>query len=527
MVRLLSPLCALALILAGAFVCIPQACAQQVVLLDFTLATCAPCRQMDPVVARLEAEGFDVRRVDGDRQRQIAAQYRVDRYPTFVLLSGGREVQRFVGVRGYAEVRAMLLQAGARPAGVAAGVVAAGRSGVAPATFATPVAGMSPSGRAEANFDVGSDLGPVPEVTIPGVNTKTVAPAPQPLANRATQGPDAARLLSAGVRIKVADGGGSSFGTGTIIDARQGQGLVLTCAHLFRNDANPGAPVGQISVEIFEPTAGGVRVVERVAGEVLSTDAERDVALVTIRLRSSVQPARVAASSTTAVRGAAVWSVGCDHGADPTVRTGRILTTDRYQSPPSLTATGAPVVGRSGGGLFNEQGELVGVCFGASEPDDEGFYAKLSSIHGELDKLGLTAIYREGDPAAGLAAAEPLGSTATPSPLTVASETPQADNTASQDAWGSSELVPVQAMSDAAPPLFRGQTAPMPPSSLTGLAKSEQAALEELARRARESEVVCVIRPREAGGKSEVITLDRVSPQFLQALDALRSAERR
>ena len=36
--------------------------------------------------------------------------------------------------------------------------------------------------------------------------------------------------------------------------------------------------------------------------------------------------------------------------------------------------------------------------------------------------------------------------------------------------------------------------------------------------RATDAEVVCIIRPRDASGKSEVITLDRVSPEFVRAL---------
>ena len=47
----------------------------------------------------------------------------------------------------------------------------------------------------------------------------------------------------------------------------------------------------------------------------------------------------------------------------------------------------------------------------------------------------------------------------------------------------------------------------------------EQAAMEEIMTRAVDAEVICIIRPREPGGKSEVISLDRVSPEFIQALE--------
>ena len=36
--------------------------------------------------------------------------------------------------------------------------------------------------------------------------------------------------------------------------------------------------------------------------------------------------------------------------------------------------------------------------------------------------------------------------------------------------------------------------------------------------RATTAEVICIIRPKEPGGQSEVITLDDVSPEFVRAL---------
>ena len=52
-----------------------------------------------------------------------------------------------------------------------------------------------------------------------------------------------------------------------------------------------------------------------------------------------------------------------------------------------------------------------------------------------------------------------------------------------------------------------------------GLNPVEQAACEEIMSRAADSEVVCIIRPRDPGGKSEVITLQQVSPEFVRALE--------
>ncbi|MEM6798877.1 MAG: trypsin-like peptidase domain-containing protein, partial [Planctomycetota bacterium] len=499
----------------------PQRRGQQPVLLDFWLPTCGPCRAMDPLVRRLQAEGYPIRRVDGSRDQQLAQQFRVDRYPTFILVSGGRELHRSVGPMTEPQMRQLMASAGVRPAPRLE--KSDPRSAVVPATFAQPVAGASPGGEA---FQVGSDLGAVPEVTIPGQPSPTAnaaavrppaaampvppqiagVPVPgRPVANNPIAGgPDPQQLLSWSVRLKVQDTTGSSFGTGTIIDARQGEALVLTCAHLFRDGQNPISPATPIVAELFQASAAGAVVAERTSGQLISFDEQNDVALVSIRPRGTVAVARVAADRESVANGAAVWSVGCDHGANPTVRTGRVTSVDRYTSPLSLTVSGAPVVGRSGGGLFNERGELVGVCFGAREQDNEGYYAKLASIHAELDKLGLTSIYREGAtaPTAGMVVV------ATPAP------NPPARPAANPPAG----LVPVAAAPE--PPVFRGQTTP-PAPPMGNLTAAERAALEELTRRAAESEVVCVIRPKQPGGRSEVITLDTVSPAFLQALRSM------
>ncbi|MEM8864480.1 MAG: trypsin-like peptidase domain-containing protein [Planctomycetota bacterium] len=481
------------------------AAAQQVVLLDFSMPGCAPCRQMDPVVSRLQQEGFPVRKVDGTRQPQVAQQFRVDRYPTFVLVADGQEVWRSVGLQSYDGLRQLLVTATQQTAMAASNQTPP----VVPATFA------GPPPQAGGGFQVGSDLGPAPAVTIPGVNDTARARTPAAAVTNssqptrpATDGPNPDQLLSASVRLKVKEGSGNSFGTGTIIDARAGEALVLTCGHLFRSDAAQATGPPTISVELFQPVGGGaVRVAERVTGQLISFDLENDVALVSIRPAGAAQVAHVAASPTAAMVGQPTWSVGCDRGADPTVRSGRVTSTDKYQRPPSLTTTGAPVVGRSGGGLFNARGEVVGVCFGADEPGNEGFYAKLTSIHAELDKLGLTEIYRGGPAAAAPAAV----AATTPAPVKPPAEEPATIAT-------TGGMVPVHPRGSS--PLVRGQDsfAPTQPASLTA---TERAALQELSRRAADSEVVCVIRPKEPGGKSEVITLDSVSPQFLQALQSM------
>jgi hypothetical protein len=62
------------------------------------------------------------------------------------------------------------------------------------------------------------------------------------------------------------------------------------------------------------------------------------------------------------------------------------------------------------------------------------------------------------------------------------------------------------------------------PTPATLTKPDERAAWEEIMSRAATAEVICIIRPKQAGGQSEVITLDNMSAEFVQALAGLRSA---
>jgi thiol-disulfide isomerase/thioredoxin len=420
--------------------CTSVACGKTV-LLDFTSPYCGPCQQMLPVVDRLASEGVDVRKIDVSKDPATAQRFGVDRWPTFIVLADGREVKRIVGATSYEQLRSLC--------------------GPARETAATAQAAAQSS---------------------------KAAPA--------TLSPEEIEMLRRTVRIKVIDSQGQSYGTGAIIDTRQGEALVLTCGHLFRT---PDGKTPQVVVETFDAAPSGVRVADELAGEIISYDLKRDVGLVSIRPKQPVQIATVASSPQGIEVNARVWNVGCNQGQDPTVRSSLITAIDRYHGPPNIETSGAPVVGRSGGPLFNSQGQVIGVCYAADEKDDEGLYAGLGSLHAELDKLGLSDIYR---------------STAANSPFQVASNpSPSSDR-----------MVPITPVPE---PIVRGQdpastlsAAPGPqPAALT---PAEQATLEEISQRAAQSEVVIIVRPHEPNARSEVITLQNASPAFVAALTAMQ-----
>lgn len=69
----------------------------QQLLLDFSASWCGPCKTMEPTVAQLVADGYPVRRVDFDSNRELAKQFGVTEIPCFVATVDGREINRIVG----------------------------------------------------------------------------------------------------------------------------------------------------------------------------------------------------------------------------------------------------------------------------------------------------------------------------------------------------------------------------------------------------------------------------------------------
>ena len=197
------------------------------------------------------------------------------------------------------------------------------------------------------------------------------------------------RARSATVRLRVHDGHGYGAGTGTIIDTHGEEALVLTCGHLFRETQGKG----KIEVDLY--VGGEVRTV---LGQVVDYDADtRDVALVAIRPNFPVQPVQLVSGQQQVRSGQTAFSFGCDRGDDPSRRDTRITGVNKYNQHlgvSNLEIAGAPIDGRSGGGLFDETGRLIGVCNAADYKEDVGIYAGPGSIHWQLDRVGLSHLYQ-------------------------------------------------------------------------------------------------------------------------------------
>ena len=422
--------------------------AGDVVLVEFTDPRCQPCRAMQPVVERLAAEQLPIRQVDVTRQPELARQYRIVAYPTFVLFSGDREVQRFAGITTYDDLVQMI-----------------GRGQMPRALDAqSSIAASAPA----------SGASPLPLVRGQGPDGAAASPSPASASLEGTSPASAEQLaLAATVRLKVEENGGFGVGTGTIIDthfdeqSQQHEALIVTCGHLFKASGGKG----KIEVELFAPGARSP-----VAGELLDYDEHLDIALVSIWPGTKLTPAPVAAPSNVVRPQDPVFTVGCSQGRDPTVERSKIHAVNRYANRPNLTVGGRPANGRSGGGLFNAAGQLIGVCNADDPADGEGIYAGPAAIHGQLDKFNLQAVYQRGA-------------------TTLAShEEPVAD--------ALSQTNPAAAP-PAEPPALADS--PNPQSAI----RNPQSAIE----------LVCIVRSTDQpGGPSEVLVIDAASAALIEQI---------
>jgi hypothetical protein len=294
---------------------------------------------------------------------------------------------------------------------------------------------------------------------------------------------------SATVRLKVEDAGGYGFGTGTIIDTHESEALVVTCGHLFRESQGKG----KLTADVF--ASGTSQTVE---GQVIGYDLDRDIALVSLRVPLGLRPVAVAPPGHTVRPGDRAFTIGCDKGADPSLRPTHITAVNKYKGKPNYTAAGQPVDGRSGGGLFTADGLLIGVCNAADPADDEGLYAGLASIHWQLDQIGQSEIYQRSAKVA--SAAVPPGSSAASHPARDLAPPPQALAAPAPSA-----------LAQASAPL--PQLAPQMPSAAPAVPASE---LVPVAAAGDDTEIVFIVRSKtNPAQRSEVFVVDQAPPDLI------------
>ncbi len=373
---------------------------------------------MQPIVSELIARGVPVRQVDVQAEPQVAQRYHIRSTPTYVVVQKGREVTRLVGAQSAAKLYAALKQNPGGELVPTRSEIAAPPARTAniqdPQTRLAPLSAPSNSLTPSANRSVrrgseessrggGEHAQSEQWQSLASLTSEDVGRTNQPQKRVAEAMPSASladaveRAQAATVRLRVHDGRGYGAGTGTIIDVHGEEALVLTCGHLFRD----GDGKGKIEVDIF--VGGQPRTV---AGQLIDYDAgDRDIGLVAIHPGMSVKPVEVVRENDVMKVGQVAFSFGCDRGDPPSRRDTRITGVNKYNQNiggSNLEISGAPIDGRSGGGLFDERGRLIGVCNAADYKSDIGIYTGPGSIHWQLDRVQLARLY-QADPNESLA----------------------------------------------------------------------------------------------------------------------------
>lgn len=424
------------------------------VVLNFSATWCGPCKKVAPIVSRLKQQGYPIRKIDVDREPELARRFGITSIPAFVVLVNGKEVERTVNVVSEARLKRMLARI--------------------PRKSQVDTVGLA-------------------SVADRRVSDRTLSLSDNPFAKRdsrlqSTLEPETSRAdpMACSVRIRVHDDKGVNYGSGTVIDSQPGRSLIVTCGHIFRHVTN----ASKIEVELFD--GGDLR---QFAGKVVKFDLDSDVGLMSIDTPTRIPSAKVAGKSARPKRGDVVYSIGCGDGDPPTKQIHRVTALNRYLGPDNIECTGVPVQGRSGGGLFNQQGEIVAVCNAADPRDQRGLYAGTLAVHKLLDAVRLTNLYQP--------------------------------NTNKQIASNASGI-----RKDRDAPAFRTEIDSVQLASMRMGSKSEgdidskpverplTEEMKEIVRQSGDAEIVCIIRPHgNPRASSRIVVIHKASRKFVQYLE--------
>ncbi|MEY3174087.1 MAG: hypothetical protein RLZZ436_2001 [Planctomycetota bacterium] len=486
-------------------------------LLDFTASYCQPCRQMLPIIQRMEQDQFRVRRVDISDEPDLSAKFRITGVPTLIVMVEGREVQRFVGLTSENVLREAMLRAtrtleekrGTQPAKPRTADLVAEEVATTPSADTTDTLDT-----AEAPAD--RSAGTAPRRSLSEVFQRVFGGGPKSPGVIRGQSPSAdepqsglVEAAEATVRVQVegrsSEGGRTvrEVGTGTIIHSVPAETLVLTCAHFFLNLQKSGSTV---TVEVFENGRP-----EAFSATVVGGSHTLDLAVLRIVPRRVLPAVAIAAKQPEVNPGQELVSFGCDAGRPPGRLDTALVAINKYLGADNLVCTKDPATGRSGGGLYTADGTLVGVCSCADREKSQGLYMAWKSVLAMLQELKLEHLLS--------GSAENPETPADAAPEVAGTDT-ESTGTAVAESEADLEFDPLATIPDASETSSAAEpSAPSEPSdSAIADADSDVEADVMPAAAAGGPEVTIIIDEKTPGSQKKVIVIPRASPWLMEML---------
>jgi len=205
-----------------------------------------------------------------------------------------------------------------------------------------------------------------------------------------------------------------SFGSGTVVSSTPAESLVLTCAHHFRpawdDEQANSRPKPPITIDLF----GGELIQANKTGpaqlpcterdwptELVALNFGQDVAILRFQPKKTLPAARIVPQSWVPETGMKLISTGCSHGNDVTAWSTVVLDPSYLLFRPGeenmlMTKCQYQLTGgRSGGGLFTPEGDLVGLAAFAEPNEKAGLYVRPQVIRAMLKAVSQKSIQIE------------------------------------------------------------------------------------------------------------------------------------
>lgn len=481
-----------------------------VVLLDFTSSYCGPCQQMVPLLQNMEKLGYPIRKIDFSANPNLSKQFKVQVIPTLIVMVEGKETKRFVGLTAEQTLCDAMNQVARKlhaDRQEARSVQPAVDSRLAATTPNTPTSSTNAGAESPGTrsgiagfFDrLKSPAAPTAH-TLENADVRAQSPETSSTATERNSVPHKAT-----VRVRLMDGKMRDVGTGTVIHSVAGQSTILTCAHIFKEAASDAV----VEVDIFQ----GDKVLKYPA-KVLGGDHNADVALIQIKNTAVLPTAEVAFDRATLVPREELFSIGCSNGDPPTRLKMNVVEVNRFEGPSTILCTNAPTQGRSGGGLFDTQNRLVGICSAADYKAGEGLYCGLPPLQQLMKKLKLTSMRQQ--------TTDNFAGSMTRENQTVAPESPFPTDDGVFDALfndasvtGSEAFETPPAQTVAATTMQTGLSDPFAPSRNS--AQSPNSA------QSQGTEITVIIKDPTAPNGQKVVVIPKASPWLLKLLTGEKS----